>query len=127
MNDLSGGAGVPTPNIDSIGKNGVKFERSYAGHATCAPSRAAIMTGRFATRSGFEFTPAPAMLSKVISSFGSFNKSRLHYHDVFYNKKVEKAVPHFHDMIVPANETFISQILRQKSYRNYYFGKVNIE
>ena len=55
---VAGGA-VPTPNIDSIAHAGVTFTNGYAGNATCAPSRAAIMTGRYGTRFGFEFTPAP--------------------------------------------------------------------
>src|ERR1700754_3731817 len=55
---VAGGA-VPTPNIDSIGRQGVNFAAGYTGNATCAPSRAAIMTGRYATRIGYEFTPAP--------------------------------------------------------------------
>lgn len=54
FNDISyyGGGieGLPTPNIDSIGTDGVGFTNGYAGHATCAPSRAAIMTGRCVTR-----------------------------------------------------------------------------
>ena len=45
---------VPTPNIDAIAANGAVFVNGYAGNATCAPSRAAIMTGRYATRFGFE-------------------------------------------------------------------------
>src|SRR5262245_37796758 len=63
-NDLTFGGGgvaggaVPTPRIDSIAHDGVEFTRGYAGNATCAPSRAAIMTGRYPTRFGFEFTPA---------------------------------------------------------------------
>ena len=50
---------VPTPAIDSIAHQGVTFANGYSGNATCAPSRAAIMTGRYATRFGFEFTPTP--------------------------------------------------------------------
>jgi len=65
VNDLSGGAGVATPHIDSIKSNGIDFAKGYSGHATCAPSRAAIMTGRYATRFGFEFTPAPKQLAMV--------------------------------------------------------------
>ena len=38
---------VPTPNIDAIAHEGVSFAQGYAGDATCAPSRAAIMTGPF--------------------------------------------------------------------------------
>ncbi len=55
-NDLTVGGGgvaggtVPTPNIDSIATEGVQFANGYAGHATCAPSRAALMSGRYPTR-----------------------------------------------------------------------------
>ena len=46
-NDLSKGFyGVSTPNIDSIYQNGISFKQAYAGHATCAPSRAALFTGK---------------------------------------------------------------------------------
>jgi arylsulfatase A-like enzyme len=63
FNDVSyynGGAAdgtLQTPHIDAIGREGVVFANGYAGNATCAPSRAAIMTGRYGTRFGFEFTP----------------------------------------------------------------------
>ena len=53
------GGSVPTPNIDAIARQGVDFLAGYSGNATCAPSRAAIMTGRYPTRFGFEFTPTP--------------------------------------------------------------------
>jgi len=72
-NDISlngGGVAGPqtrTPNIDSIARDGVTFTNGYAGNATCAPSRAAIMTGRYATRFGFEFTPAPVQFEKLIA------------------------------------------------------------
>ncbi len=52
-NDLTFGSGgvadgtVPTPRIDSIAAEGVSFRNGYAGNGTCAPSRAAIMTGRY--------------------------------------------------------------------------------
>lgn len=49
---------VPTLNIDAIAAEGIHFTNGYAGNGTCSPSRAALLTGRFATRSGFEFTPA---------------------------------------------------------------------
>ena len=75
-NDLSFGGGgvaggaVPTPRIDSIAKDGVEFTRGYAGNATCAPSRAAILTGRYPTRFGFEFTPAPKAFMRLIAHWG---------------------------------------------------------
>ena len=46
---------VPTPNIDRIARRGVKFTRGYATAAVCSPSRAALMTGQYQQRHGFEF------------------------------------------------------------------------
>ena len=37
---VAGGA-VPTPQINSIGRDGVHFPMAYAGNATCSSSRAA--------------------------------------------------------------------------------------
>eukprot|EP01031_Cornospumella_fuschlensis_P020728 gene20728-25414_t len=64
-NDIStfgGGLGngkIKTPNIDALAASGVAFRQAYSGTASCAPSRAMIMTGRYPTRTGFEFTPTP--------------------------------------------------------------------
>ena len=44
--------------MDRIGLEGIKFNNGYAASASCSPSRASIMTGRYSTRFGFEFTPA---------------------------------------------------------------------
>eukprot|EP01060_Flectonema_neradi_P004072 TRINITY_DN1268_c7_g1_i1.p1 TRINITY_DN1268_c7_g1~~TRINITY_DN1268_c7_g1_i1.p1 ORF type:complete len:494 (+),score=95.19 TRINITY_DN1268_c7_g1_i1:57-1538(+) len=38
-------AAIPTPNIQKLADNGIKFERSYSG-PVCAPSRCTLMTGR---------------------------------------------------------------------------------
>ena len=76
-NDISfygggvGGGAVATPNIDRIAAEGVHFSNGYAGNATCAPSRAALLTGRYPTRYGFEFTPAPATMMQMAASFES--------------------------------------------------------
>ena len=39
------GPGVETKHINSIRENGISFRQAYSGHATCAPSRAALFTG----------------------------------------------------------------------------------
>jgi len=36
---------IPTPNIDKLAGEGIKFTRFYAGNTVCAPSRCALMTG----------------------------------------------------------------------------------
>ncbi|MEM7018376.1 MAG: sulfatase-like hydrolase/transferase [Pseudomonadota bacterium] len=73
FNDISlynGGAGdgsVMTPNIDALAQQGVKFTNGYSANAVCAPSRASIMTGRYSTRFGFEFTPFPKVGATIFS------------------------------------------------------------
>ena len=48
---------IPTPNIDRIASNGVKFTSGYVSYAVCGPSRAGLMTGRYQERFGFGRNP----------------------------------------------------------------------
>ena len=41
-----------TPNIDSIAKDGIIFERAYVGNSICAPSRATLLTGKHSHKNG---------------------------------------------------------------------------
>ena len=43
---------IKTPNIDQMAKDGVKLTQFYVGASICTPSRAALLTGRLAIRSG---------------------------------------------------------------------------
>tara|TARA_Y200000002_G_C22632199_1_gene643009 strand:- start:190 stop:1470 length:1281 start_codon:yes stop_codon:yes gene_type:complete len=49
---------IPTPNIDAIAKNGVKFTRGYVTYPVCGPSRAGFLTGRYQGRFGFSDNPS---------------------------------------------------------------------
>lgn len=46
---------IPTPHIDSIAKNGVRFTQGYVSGPYCSPTRAGLLTGRYQTRFGHEF------------------------------------------------------------------------
>lgn len=46
------GSNIPTPNIDAMASEGVRFDQFYSASAVCSPSRAALMTGRYAPRVG---------------------------------------------------------------------------
>tara|TARA_Y100001934_G_scaffold279441_1_gene383221 strand:+ start:934 stop:2349 length:1416 start_codon:yes stop_codon:yes gene_type:complete len=52
---------IPTPHIDSIAKNGVRFSAGYVAGPNCSPSRAGLLTGRTPTRFGYEFNPTGAL------------------------------------------------------------------
>src|SRR5438309_10740181 len=48
---------IPTPNIDSLAKNGVRCTNGYVSGPYCRPTRAGLLTGRYQTRFGHEFNP----------------------------------------------------------------------
>jgi len=52
-----GGKDVPTPNIDSLAANGVRFTSGYVSRPVCSPTRAGLMTGRYQQRFGIELNP----------------------------------------------------------------------
>jgi arylsulfatase len=52
------GGTVPTPNIDKLASQGIRFN-NYNVEAQCTPSRSAIMTGRHPVRSGTTSVPWP--------------------------------------------------------------------
>jgi len=55
-----GSKDIPTPNTDSIAKNGVRFTSGYVSCPVCSPTRAGLITGRYQQRFGHEFNPGPA-------------------------------------------------------------------
>lgn len=59
--DLScyGATAHQTPRLDRMAQEGVRFTDFYVPTPYCAPSRAALLTGRYPFRSGMVFNPAP--------------------------------------------------------------------
>src|SRR5262245_7621114 len=58
---FQGSKDIPTPQIDSIAKNGVRFTNGYVAATYCSPCRAGLMTGRYPTRFGHEFNEGGPM------------------------------------------------------------------
>ena len=63
------GSDIPTPNIDSIARNGVGFTSGYMTAPVCNPSRPAILTGRYQQRWGKELN------SQTLPPVGAARKS----------------------------------------------------
>ncbi len=49
----------PTPRIDSIASNGIRFSNGYVSGTVCSPTRAGLLTGRYQNRFGHEFNVPP--------------------------------------------------------------------
>jgi arylsulfatase A-like enzyme len=127
-NDVSthgGGAGggtVKTPHIDQLASEGVAFTTGYAGNGTCAPSRAAILSGRYGTRFGFEFTPTPAMMAPLMSIVMS--ASSVERRQPLRNPDFERV--DFEDMGMPASEVTIAETLQSAGYHTVHIGKWHV-
>jgi len=138
-NDISfNGGGVAggllrTPNIDALGHDGVTFADGYAGNATCAPSRAALMTGRYPTRFGYEFTPAdtrpPAWFpSGLIRTDVTFARNIASFkteweHKTIFDEDAARLPATTADKGVPASEITIAELLRGRGYHTVHLGK----
>ncbi len=64
---FQGARDIPTPNIDTIARNGVRFTQGYVSGPYCSPTRAGLMTGRYQTRFGHEFNSVAARMGLPLS------------------------------------------------------------
>ena len=122
-NDIStfGGGIVQTPSIDRLAKEGAVFNQSYSGASTCAPSRAMMMTGRYPTRTGFEFTPTPAGMGKAVSLIGGGMDNNLP--PGFYDEAMEANQPPYELKGLPPEEITIAETLKDSGYYTAHIGK----
>ena len=127
INDIStfgggiAGGLVPTPNIDRLAAEGVNFTNGYAGNATCSPSRAMLMTGRYATSTGFEFTPTPAGMGRVVSSVSGDIRPDLPSGE--FNSEADDLRPPYEDQGLPSEEVTVAEMLAGKGYHSIHIGK----
>ncbi len=88
------GSEIPTPNIDSIARNGVKFTSFYVAAPVCTPSRFGLLTGRFPNRSQDHLTHALMFLDPKDDRVG-----------------------------IHKEETTIAEVLKKQSYQTALIGK----
>ncbi|MBD3647360.1 MAG: sulfatase-like hydrolase/transferase [Pseudomonadales bacterium] len=126
FNDVSlynGGAGdgsVMTPHIDSLAREGVVFENGYAANAVCAPSRATILTGRYSTRFGFEFTPFFKTGATIFQWMEDIEDPVL---PTYIDHEQVDRLPEMIDMGMPPEQITIAEVLKDAGYYTAHIGK----
>lgn len=119
---LHGSPYVTTPNIDSIGHDGISFDSAYCSAPICAPSRAGLLTGRYQQRFGFELQPN-----------NRYTRNMLEYLIYRYVIDTGDMVPILHDSVPPADsldlqglppsEITLAEALSSAGYATAAIGK----
>ncbi|MEO1662665.1 MAG: sulfatase [Pseudomonadota bacterium] len=129
INDIStfgggvAGGKVPTPNIDRLAASGATFINAYAGAATCAPSRAMLMTGRYPTRTGQEFTPAPNSMARVVARVTDNDQVEFGLPPLRPNPAHDEADIPFVEKGLPGEEVTVAEVLKPAGYHTVHIGK----
>lgn len=89
---------MKTPNLDKLAKQGVKFTQGYVTDATCGPSRAGLITGKYQQRFGYQEINVPNYMSKNSKFLGD-------------------------DMGLPLDQKTIADYLKKLGYTNAVYGK----
>lgn len=129
INDLStfgggvAGGRAPTPHIDALAKGGAIFRQAYSGTASCAPSRAMIMTGRYPTRTGFEFTPTPDGMGAMVTMMSKSLRGDSALPAPIFHRDAAKALPPYAQQGLPGSEVTVAEVLRGAGYHTVHIGK----
>ncbi|KPZ71569.1 MULTISPECIES: sulfatase-like hydrolase/transferase [Shewanella] len=89
---------MQTPHLDDIAQQGVIFEQGYVSDATCGPSRAGLMTGKYQQRFGYEEINVPGFMSD--------------------NSALDGA-----EMGLPLDQLTMADYLKKQGYKTAVFGK----
>ena len=112
---------VKTPNIDQLAADGVLCTNGYSATAVCSPSRAALLTGRFPTRFGYEFTPTSKGFGKLIAKMQEDRAI-----PPLYDADIDNNLPHVNQMGLPPSETTIAEMLQSPGYHSVHIGKWHV-
>ncbi len=87
-----------TPSLDKLASQGTRFTQGYVTDATCGPSRAGMLTGKYQQRFGFEENNVPGYMSDVSAQKGE-------------------------DMGIPLEEVTMADYMKSLGYQTAFFGK----
>lgn len=117
---------VKTPNIDALGKEGVRFTQAYSSAPICSPSRAGLLTGRYQQRFGFEFLvpqstgskPTPEQVQKYAAFAKQVGSSPEQGIDEETFNQIRKGLPD--------TEVTLAQLLKKNGYKTAAIGKWHV-
>ncbi len=102
------GAIYETPNIDSIGEQGVNFDNFYSSYSVCSPARFSLMTGRYPFR-GY----ADNVIYPTFDSTSVFASTRL-FNSIEMGNNVDGML---------GDEITIAEVFQNAGYSTGAFGK----
>lgn len=102
------GAIYNTPNIDSIGENGLNFENFYSSYSVCSPARFAALTGRYPYR-GY----ADNVIYPTISTVTPFAQTRV-FNSVEMGNNADGML---------GDEITMAEVFKAAGYSTGLFGK----
>ncbi|AMX02897.1 sulfatase [Microbulbifer thermotolerans] len=89
---------MQTPNLDKLAAEGIRFTQGYVSDATCGPSRAGLMTGKYQQRFGYEEINVPGFMSENSALKGA-------------------------EMGLPLEQKTMAEYLKDRGYRTAMIGK----
>ncbi|VGO13836.1 Arylsulfatase [Pontiella desulfatans] len=92
--DVDGDTPYETPNLDRLAKNGRKFMQAYSPSPTCAPSRAAYISGQYPAHTGIYHVlggKLPRAYSPNFTHINPFYRYRLPLTEMTIPKELKKA------------------------------------
>jgi len=95
---FQGSKDLKTPNLDKLAKSGVVFTQGYVTDATCGPSRAGLLTGKYQQRFGYEEINVVGFMSENSGLKGE-------------------------DMGLPLAQLTVANYLKQQGYKTAMYGK----
>ena len=102
------GAIYDTPNIDSIGENGLNFTNFYSAYSVCSPARFAALTGRYPYR-GY----ADNVIYPTVSTFSPFASTRI-FNSIEMGNNVDGML---------GDEITVAEVFKSAGYSTGAFGK----
>jgi arylsulfatase A-like enzyme len=114
---------TPTPRLEALAAGGVTFAQGYVTAAVCAPSRASLLTGRYAQRYGFESLTHDRYPRNRLELFLVRNLLTSHGWKPVPGARGVPLQADIERQGVPPSELLLPELLKKQGYATGIFGK----